>query len=143
MSNKLGYKIDWKNNTVTMTKQFARKAGEYGTPEYEIMKDARYNGFIVAEKRRQKRKACPTRITFRQMRDHINCLDNVKERLEELNKVIELGKSTHNQYEYVRKWFRQNYPDFGQIPCRDADKNLVMAGVKLLHPEEEPLKLTA
>ena len=143
MIKKLGYKIDWKNNVVTMSKQFAREASQHGTPEYEIMRDARNNGFIIAEKRPQRRRKCATRITFGQMRNHIKCLNDVDRRLSELDAVIQLGKSENNQYEYVRKWFFENYPDFGKIPYRDAEGDLVMAGIKLVHQDEKPLKLTA
>lgn len=117
----LGYTINWMTNTVTMTKAFAKKAGQKGTPEYEILLDARRNGFYLAERPRQQRKACPTRISFAKMENYLSCLDHPDQRIEEFHDVMIRGKSTPNQYEFVRKWFLENYRDFDKIPEHNED----------------------
>ena len=127
-----GYNVNWMTNTVTMTKEFAKRASQQGSPEYNILLDARQNGFYLAERPKQERRACPTRITFAQMENYISCLDNKDERLEELHAVMNLGKSTTNQYEHVRKWFLQTYPDFYKIPVRDKDDCLTSSNVKVV-----------
>ena len=71
-----GYNVNWMTNTVTMTKEFAKRASQQGSPEYNILLDARQNGFYLAERPKQERRACPTRITFAQMENYISCLDN-------------------------------------------------------------------
>ena len=131
-SENLGYKINWMTNTITMTKGCAKRASQKGTPEYEILLDARRNGFYLTERPKQERKACPTRVTYAQMENYISCLDNKDKRLEELHAVMNLGKSTTNQYEHVRKWFLQTYPDFNKIPVRDEENCLTSSNVRVV-----------
>ncbi len=131
-SETVGYKINWKTNTITITKAFAKKASQQGTPEYNILLEARRSGFYLTERPKQERRACPTRITFAQMENYISCLDDKDKRLEELHAVMNLGKSTTNQYEHVRKWFLENYPDFNKIPVRDEDNCLTSSQVRVV-----------
>lgn len=111
MSKSNGYKIDWNRNTITMTKSFAAKASQIGTNEYEQLMNARANGFHVVEKWYKPRKACPTRLTYKKMRNYIATRPDADAKLEEFKKVIEKSKSYHNSYEYVRQWFIKEFPD--------------------------------
>ena len=61
------YEINWSTNTITMTKKFAAEANQYGTEAYNMLMDVRSKGFHIVIKESKPRKACPTRITFKQM----------------------------------------------------------------------------
>ena len=137
------YEINWTTNTITMTKKFAAEASAYGTQAYNMLMDVRAKGFNIVVKESAPRKACPTRITFKQMETILSCMDYADERLEQLHAVIDAGKGQKNQYEYVRRWFLKNYPHFAEIPMLDTSCRLVAPRVTMLPEDTEPMKLTA
>ena len=137
-----GYKINWSTNTITMTKKFAEEANQYGTEAYNMIMDVRSKGFRIVVKESAPRKACPTRITFKQMETILSCMDYTDERLEQLHTVMDAGKNQKNQYEYVRKWFLKNYPHFAEIPVLDTNYRIVAPRVTLLPEDTEPLKIS-
>ena len=144
MSNKnLGYKINWQTNTVIMTKKFAADAGEFGSEAYNLLMDMKDKGFTINVRESKPRKACPTRITFKQMETILACMDYADERLEQLHAVMAAGKGQKNQYEYVRRWFLKNYPHFAEIPVLDTNCRLVAPRVTLLPEDTEPMKISA
>ena len=138
------YSIKWETNTFTMTKKFAEEASKYGTEAYNLLMDVRGKGFhIVVRQNEKPRKACPTRITYEQMENFLSCLDYADERLEQLHTVIAASKGQHNRYEYVRKWFLENYPDFREIPILDVNCRIVAPRVKLLPEAVSEMKAIA
>ena len=139
----LGYSINWKTNTITMTKKFAAEASEHGTEAYGLIMDGRSKGFRIVVRESKPRASCPTRITFKQMETILSCMDYADERLEQLHAVMDAGKGQKNQYEYVRRWFLQNYPHFAEIPVLDTNCHLVAPRVTLLPEDTEPLMLGA
>ena len=139
----LGYKINYKTNTVTMTKKFAAEAGEYGTEAYHMLMDVRSKGFNIIVRESKPRKACPTRITFKQMEIILSCMEYADERLEQLHTVMDAGKGQKNQYEYVRRWFLANYPHFAEIPVLSTSCHVVAPRVEMVSEETETLKISA
>ena len=137
------YKIDWTNNTITMTKKFAEEANQYGTTAYNLLMDVRSKGFQVVVRKAAPRKACPSRMTFRQMEIYLSCLTNPDERLAQLHTVMAESKSQTNPYEHVRKWFNQNYPNFTAIPVLDSNNRIIASPVKLLPAEISEVKVSA
>ena len=132
MKKNQNYTIDWTTNTITMTKKFAAKANEYGTPEYAMLMDVKSKGFRIVERESKPRKACPSRITFKQMETILSCMNEPDERLEQLHAVMDAGKGQKNQYEYVRRWFLRNYPHFNEIPVLDTNCHIVAPRVRPL-----------
>ena len=137
------YEINWSTNTITMTKKFAAEANQYGTEAYNMLMDVRSKGFHIVIKESKPRKACPTRITFKQMETILSCMTNADERLEQLHAVMDAGKGQKNQYEYVRRWFLENYPHFNEIPVLDSNCRIVAPRVKMLPEAAETLKISA
>ena len=137
MANNQGYKIDWVKHVVTMTKKFADEANEYGTPAYKIVNGFRKDGFQLAVKKAERRKACPTRLTFRQMEQYLSCLTNADEHIAGLHAMMSVAKAQKNNYEPVRKWFLQNYPNFREIPKLNSDLQIVAPHLRLVDEESE------
>ena len=137
---KKDYTIDWQTNTITMSKKFAEEANHYGTTAYNLLMDVRAKGFDIVVRKREKRRACPTRITYKQMENHLSCLNNPDERLQQLHAVMEAGKGQKNQYEYVRKWFLLNYPHFNEIPVLDSNYRIVAPRLHLLPEAADKLE---
>ncbi len=139
MAKTQDYRIDWTKRVVTMTKQFAIKANEYDSTEYNIVKGFRMDGFKIEVRKTEKRKACPTRVTFKQMEQLLSCMTDPDERLAELHAIMEVAKAQKNQYEYVRQWFLLNYPNFREYQAMDANYRIVAPKLHLL-PETKDEK---
>ena len=135
MANK-NYSIDWTKRVVTMTKKFADEANEYGSPAYRIVNGFRKDGFQLAVKKPEKRKACPTRLTFRQMETYLSCLTNADEHIAGLHAMMEIAKAQNNQYEHVRKWFLKNYPNFREIPKLNSNLQIEAPHLTLVDETE-------
>lgn len=105
-------KIDWKTNTFTMTKKFAAEANDYGSEAYNILMDVRSKGFHIAVRQPKERKACPTRVTFKQMEIILSCMF---ERVKKLSRVQPMP------YKYVKTWFENLFPYYSEQPTLDAD----------------------
>lgn len=135
--SKQGFTIDWTTGSVTMTKQFAKAAGRYNSREFRQMKDMSNCGFAIDVQQPKKRKACATRISYKQMEKYLSCLDDAARRCAELRLVIEESKSQNNPYEHVRKWFLETYPSFGKTPVIDKNLRVVPAPIQLVQGEEE------
>ena len=133
------YEINWETNTITMTKKFAAEASRYGTEEYHMLIDARAKGFHIKTRESKPRKSCPTRVTFKQMETILSCMDFADERLEQLHAVMDAGKGQKNQYEYVRKWFLRNYPNFHDIPLLDSNNHVVSPRIALIPENTESM----
>jgi hypothetical protein len=141
--NKQGYSINWQTNTITMTKKFAEEANQYGSEAYNLLMDVKSKGFHINVRQSKPRKACPTRITFKQMEITLSCMDYADERLAQLHAVMDAGKGQKNQYEYVRRWFLANYPHFCEIPVLNTNCHLVAPRVDMLPEKTETLKISA
>ncbi len=133
------YEINWTTNTIIMTKKFAAEACAYGTQAYNMLMDIRAKGFNIVIKEAAPRKACPTRVTFKQMETILSCMDFADERLEQLHAVMDAGKGQKNQYEYVRKWFLRNYPNFHDIPLLDSNNHVVSPRIALIPENTESM----
>ena len=138
--NKQGYSINWQTNTITMTKKFAEEANQYGSEAYNLLMDVKSKGFHINVRQSKQRKACPTRITFKQMETILSCMTNTDERLEQLHAVMDAGKGQKNQYEYVRQWFLANYPHYREIPVLDADHRIIAPRLYLLPEAADKLE---
>ena len=137
MANNQGYRIDWTKRVVTLTKKFADEANEYGTTAYNTVNGFRKDGFQLAVKKTEKRKACPTRLTFKQMEQYLSCLTNADEHIAALHAIMGVAKAQKNQYEHVRQWFLQNYPNFREIPKLNSDLQIDAPHLRLVDKETE------
>lgn len=137
MANTRGYSIDWTKRVVTMTKKFAKEANEYGTPAYKTVNGFRKDGFQLTVKKAEKRKACPTRLTFKQMEQYLSCLTNADEHIAGLHAIMSIAKAQKNQYEHVRQWFLKNYPNFREIPKLNSDLRIEAPHLHLVDEEKE------
>lgn len=112
------HKYDFTSNTLTVTKTFLKKAGQYNSPEYKILlgfqkdhPEMKINSVKTLEKKTNHETEFLTMETIIRM-----CEDSAK-RLEEFVTIRRIAKTTNHEYAYVKKWFDNNYanaskPDF-------------------------------
>ena len=138
--NKQGYSINWQTNTITMTKRFAEEANQYGSEAYNLLMDVKSKGFHITVRQSKPRKACPTRVTFKQMEITLSYMDHPDECLAELHAIMDAGKGQKNQYEYVRQWFLANYPHYREIPVVDNNYHIVAPRLHVLPEADDKLE---
>ena len=136
MANK-NYSIDWTKRVVTITKKFAEEANEYGTPAYQTVNGFRKDGFQISVRKAEKRKACPTRLTFKQMEQYLSCLTDADDHIKGLYAIMEIAKAQNNPYEHVRQWFLKNYPNFREIPKLNSNLQIVAPHLRLVEEKTE------
>lgn len=117
--------LNYKNNTIEMTSIFAKKAGIYGSKEYEMLLDARrsFPSFRVNILKPKKGQTSRLKnVTLENMFDYISKSDNEKKEdiLNAFNEMVnknEDGKLVLENgltYGEIGQWFLLQYPDFNK-----------------------------
>jgi len=119
------YRIDWSNNTITVTKKFMNAASQMNTEAYDLMMELRALNMKMFVKEAPRRKACPTRLTYKRMLAHIKCMDDAEQYMEEFNTIRADSLSTENPYQFVREWFMERFPNHGELPEMNTDYQIV------------------
>ena len=119
-----GYKIDFKDNTITVNYTFAAAMNEYGSKEYkiyrQIMRDFPQLELIIKSGRQHKTPRYNKRLTYENMEIYISTFDNSHELMERFNSVKKKSQPLASPYKYVRDWFNKQFPDYKEIP--DSEK---------------------
>ena len=116
-----GYKIDFVKNTLTLNYKFANAAfNDYGSPEYERMKDilADFPQLkVVVEAGRKITTTRETkRLTYDNMKTYIEQFDNAEELKAMFEKVQLMSKPLASPYKYVQDWFKAQFPNYKECP---------------------------
>ena len=111
--------IDKANKTLTVTKDFMMKAGQFGTPEFEMALEAKQNfpGFtlVVRTIKRNSEKWTYGKLTYDRMEDfiqnHEKDVETRKAKLKEFELVKAWAKTQKAAYAKVKEWFLNEYKD--------------------------------
>lgn len=131
MKKGLNYAVNFRENTVTITKQFEEKASQWDSAENDLMKEFQAYGLrIVLETRKPRTskktdKSKPSLLTYAMMEAYIRMLDVADEMLSEFEAVREAAKSRRNRQQYVNDWFRKTFPCYDAIPELDDENRIV------------------
>lgn len=111
-----GYKINYSTNTITMNYKFAKKAQDFGSPEYELMKQIKEDFPMMTTIVEAGRKITTTnvkkRFTYDNMAEHIKAYRNAAELLERFELAKKLSKPLASPYKYVCDWFNEQFPNY-------------------------------
>lgn len=138
------YKMDFTTNTLTITKDFERKAMNINSIEYQTLKQlkADFPSLRIVKKVSPKRKSSLARPTYDKMVKFLSCQANSAILLKEFAEVREYSKAQENPYQFVREWFFANFPNYQSIPKFDEAGNLIVptaiAENRRIIPMEEP-----
>ena len=121
------YKINFTTNTLTITKDFEKKAMNINSVEYQILKQLRmdFPSLRIVKKASPKRKSSLARPTYDKMVKFLSCQVNSAILLKVFAEVRELSKGQENPYQFVRGWFHQNFPNYQSIPKFDETGKLI------------------
>lgn len=125
---KNGYKIDFANGTISVTKAFMKEAETYDSNAYKTLMTLRTelpDMRIMAPKPNRKGKKRDN-LTYANMITFINCQNNAEILLKEFVKVRDLASGQGgNAYQNVKRWFLQTFPNYKDIPSFDGAGNLI------------------
>lgn len=110
------YRIDFTKMTLTMTADFALKAYDPTTEEYEILTRLQRDFprlRVVRKTHRSPKTANPAKgLTYDRMEKYIRLFDNADELMDQFQKV----KSADRGYQYVKAWFVKQFPHYKDVP---------------------------
>jgi hypothetical protein len=110
--------VNEENMTVTVSKDFLKKAGQFGTTEFFKALDMRKDGFTIVERKikRNPDKQTYADLTYDKMKSTIEGYwtdDKVrKAKLEEFEFIKRWAKTQPGSYAKVKNWFKKEYGKF-------------------------------
>lgn len=114
------YKIDFVNNTLTMSKAFEDALNNPNSQEYKLFLQLRadFPGMTIIRKtRRAPKKARPTKnLTYKHMEQYMSVFQNADELLAQFKVVRECSKQQSSPYKFVRDWFEDQFPKYKELP---------------------------
>ena len=112
----MNYRIDFTTMTLTMTAEFADRAYDPNTEEYEILTRLQRDFprlRIVRKTHRSPKTANPAKgLTYDRMEKYIRLFDNADELMDQFQKV----KSVDRGYQFVKAWFVKQFPHYKDVP---------------------------
>ena len=113
--NMNSYKIDFINNTMTITKTFERAANNPYSEEYKLVQKIRADFptmQLVRKASTAAKRPNPFKgLTYAAMERYILC-EGSSELMSEFEKVRERSAIAPNPYLLVRDWFVQRFPEY-------------------------------
>lgn len=123
-----GYRIDYENRTIIVTKEFQSNASDMRRHEYRIMKTLLqdFPGFEVARKEPGKKKSPASKLTYEKMEQYISKQPNKEILLRDFSEVRFPGHCLKPApYGVVRKWFTLNCPNYNKMTLFDDNGNII------------------
>ena len=140
------YKVDFVNNTLTMTKAFEDAASNPTSQEYKLLQQIRadFPGLTIIRKtRRAPKKARPTKnLTYKHMEQYMNVFQNADKLLAQFEVVKECSKQQPSPYKFVRDWFEAQFPKYREQPDfgNNAPKVIDLAAFQKKQEEKKEQK---
>ena len=135
------YKVDFVNNTLTMTKAFEDAASNPTSQEYKLLQQIRtdFPGLTIIRKtRRAPKKARPTKnLTYKHMEQYMSVFQNADKLLAQFEVVKECSKQQPSPYKFVRDWFEAQFPKYREQPDFSPNASKVVALVAFQKKQEQ------
>ena len=135
------YKIDFVNNTLTMTKAFEDAASNPTSQEYKLLQQIRadFPGLTIIRKtRRAPKKARPTKnLTYANMEKYMSVFQNADELLAQFEVVKTCSLEQPSPYKFVRDWFETQFPKYKEQPDFSPNASKVVDLVAFQRTQEE------
>lgn len=108
-----GYTINAMTNTVTITKDFAKRANNINSPEYKTLNQLRKDGYSIEYKTINVKEGKKTHkgLTLAFMRQYINEQENSNVIRAEFEKIKREFNGHHACYANLKKYFLNQFPE--------------------------------
>lgn len=124
------YRVDFVNNTFTMTKAFEEALNNPASEEYKLLQQIRadFPGLTIIRKtRRAPKKARPTKnLTYKHMEQYMSVFKNADELLAQFKVVQECSKQHPSPYKYVLDWFKKQFKNYKEQPDFSSNASKVI-----------------
>ena len=130
------YKIDFVNNTLTMSKAFEDALNNPNSQEYKLFLQLRadFPGLTIIRKtRRASTKTSPNKnLTYKHMEQYMSVFQNADELLAQFEVVKECSKQQPSPYKFVRDWFEAQFENYKEQPdfSNNASKVIDLETIK-------------
>ena len=127
---------------VQVTKEFAKTARIFGTPEYKMWRAIKLDcpeAEMVTKsiKKNPNKQPSPKTMTYEHMAIYIRQQDGAKDLMVEFKKQVALSKVQTTPYRCVLAWFKKQFPNydeykdfFAELAKKEAQKNDIFTVVK-------------
>lgn len=135
-TKRTGYSYDALTNTLTTTNIFMKKASQYGTTEYNIIKGLRADNpdmkFDIIERTATKSEDRPVTAKYADMEHFIKQFPKEQQTnlMDRYNKVKALSKTHRSSYKFVLDWFLDYFPLYNSDAAFDENGNLTSLKTK-------------
>ena len=132
------YRFDFNTQTLTITKEFAKKMMDPTSTEYQIYIQLRndFPNFQMKERTTNRKKPNPYKgLTFAKMENYISLHENAEELLILFKAVKAAGNSQNNKTKYVADWFMSQFPNYKEMPVFNEKGKILYITPK--QPEEK------
>lgn len=127
MKRSAHYTIDYTNNTITITRKFHKEASSLDNAEATaLMQRLRELGMKIVVQPKRESKAASSRLTYKKMELYIQCVADSDKYLAEYEAIKKASTSQSSAYNFVKKWFNQTFPNYGEVPEFDENFNIVV-----------------
>lgn len=116
-----GYFHDIITNTLYITKEFQRKANQYGTTECRIMDELMLGSTNKPAIKLHTHKRAP-RLSYEMMEVFISKMPNAETNFAEYQRIVLKSKIAKNPYKEVLTWFEKNFPYYGELKAEKDGK---------------------
>lgn len=108
--------INHQNKTITLTKEFAKKASEFGTQEYKELMEIKAGNreYSVEVRTAPKRKSKTSRVTLEDIKAYVKKHDETGElqaKLDEMTSKESGVNITKVSFFEIKAWFFEQYPE--------------------------------
>ena len=137
------YKIDFVNNTLTMSKAFEEALNNPVSEEYKLFLQLRADFpslTIIRKTRRAPKKVRPTKnLTYKHMEQYMSVFQNADELLAQFKVVKECSQQQPSPYKFVLNWFKTQFPKYKELPDfgNNAPKVIDLAAFQKKREEKE------
>ena len=104
------------DSTALVTKDFAKKASYFGTPEFKLWREykAQFSDAKMVTKtiKRNPEKRTNRNLTYENMAAYIRTQDNAKKLMLEFELAVKRSKVQSNPYRCVLAWFEQTFEGY-------------------------------
>ena len=104
---------------VQVTREFAKNARIFGTPEYKLWKEIRQDCpeaemVLKSIKKKTNKNTATKNMTYEHMAIYIRQQDNAVTMMAEFKKQVALSKVQTNPYRCVLAWFKKQFPNYDE-----------------------------
>ena len=104
---------------VQVTKEFAKNARIFGTPEYKMWRaiklDCPEAEMVTKSIKKNPNQKTRRNMTFKNMEEYIKTQPNAKELEEEFKTIKQRSKIQKSPYQYVLSWFEAKFEGFNDL----------------------------